>query len=146
MSLSLGTCSTSSERVLKIWIFIEISLLFNWSQASTAVWLSSLLVTNSSVMVSGVIGSTNVGKVVIVALSISFTHTVWRVRTVSILSCSVSSHLNGLTDEIVVGKFLIDGVEHALMFRFLIIDLVSHHDEVFVVFEHTVSVSSMILD
>tara|TARA_B110001450_G_C17405482_1_gene393536 strand:+ start:489 stop:653 length:165 start_codon:yes stop_codon:yes gene_type:complete len=54
--------------------------------------------------------------------------------------------LNGLTDEIVVGKFLIDGVEHALMFGFLIINLVSHHDKVFVVFEHTVSVSSMIFD
>lgn len=60
MSLSKSGCSTSSKRMLKIWISIEISLLFNWSQTSTTVWLSSLFVTNSGVMVSRVIGSTNI--------------------------------------------------------------------------------------
>jgi len=54
--------------------------------------------------------------------------------------------LDGLTDEIIVGKLLIDSIEHTLMLRFLIINLVSHHDKVFVVFEHTICVSSMIFN
>ena len=132
--------------MLKIWIFIKINLLFNCGQTSSTVWLSSLFVTNSSVMVSRVVGSTNIRIVLIVTLSISFAHSVWGVGTNSVLLSSESSHLDCLTDEIIVSKLLIDSIEHALMLGFLIIDLISHHYKVFVVFEHTVSISSMILN
>jgi len=146
MSLSSGSGTTSSESFLKIWIFIKINLLFNCGQTSSTVWLSSLFVTNSSIMVSSVIGSINIGIVFIVTLCVSFTHTIWGVGAVSVLSCCVSSHLDSLTDEIIVGKFLIDSIEHTLMLGFLIINLISHHYKVFVVFEHTISVSSMIFN
>lgn len=145
MSKSSRFSSTSSKSMLKIWISVKINLFFNRSQTSSAIWLSTLFVTFCSVMLSRVFRSTYIRIVGVVTQGIGFTHTIWRCWTNIILGSCVSGHLNGLTDEVVVSKFLVDSIEHTLMFRFLVIDLVSHHDKVFVIFEHTISVSSVIL-
>jgi len=95
-------------------------------------------------MVSSIISSANIRIVITVTLSVCFTHSIWRLRTDGVLLSRVSGHLDSLTDEVIVSEFLIDSIKHALMLRFLVINFISHHNEIFVIFEHTIFVSSMI--
>jgi len=144
VSESSGFGTTSSESMLEIWISVKINLFFNWCQTSTTVWLSTLFVTNCSVMVSSIISSANIRIVITVTFSVCFTHSIWGLRTDGVLLSRVSGHLDSLTDEVIVSEFLIDSIKHALMLRFLVINFISHHNEIFVIFEHTIFVSSMI--
>jgi len=127
---------------------VEVGLSLNITQVGSACRKSSLVCTNSSVVVLR-IRSIEIMIPRSVALSIFITHSHLKLRRIPLLddtdlllSLAIIVVVDHLGKEFVISQFLINYFKHFVVLPLLSVHLVSQFNVVFVVFEHAVGVSS----